>query len=91
MQSEIQEELDTVGVVVDGSFFEEQEETGFNVTLGSDEPTVVQGRLEAVAFAKSLSVEHDRRVVLERVDGRVLMQFSGGSLDSFVWETRPGK
>ncbi|MBU0550038.1 hypothetical protein KKF91_18900 [Myxococcota bacterium] len=66
------------------------ESNSYNVTLGTD-TQIIEGRLEAVEAAKSMSVEHDRRVTVERTDGRVLMHFSNGSLDSFVWETRPGK
>lgn len=66
------------------------EATSYNVTLGND-TQIIEGRLEAVAAAKDMSIEHDRRVTVERTDGRVLMHFSNGSLDSFVWETRPGK
>lgn len=62
----------------------------YNVTLGSVVETI-EGRDSAVAKAKELSLEHDRRVTVERDDGRVLMHFAGGSLDAYVWETRPNK
>ncbi len=62
----------------------------FVVTLGTDVQNI-HGRDQAVALAKELSREHDRRVQVEREDGRVLMHFTNGSLDSFVWETRAGK
>ncbi len=67
-----------------------KEEDTYSVTVGNETQTI-EGRLEAVDTAKALSIEHDRRVVVERLDSRVLMHFSQGSLDSFVWETRPGK
>lgn len=65
----------------------EIEETRFNVTMGG-ETQVIDGRVEAIACAKEKSLEHGR-VTVERLDGRVHMQFSGGSLDSYVWELRP--
>ncbi len=69
---------------------EETPDRVFLVTIGTDMQSV-QGRAEAVAMAKEISREQDRRVQVERDDGRVLMHFTGGSLDSFVWETRAGK
>jgi len=71
----------------DESYEPEIEETRFTVSTGGETQTI-EGRAEAIAQAKALSLEHGR-VSVERVDGRVHMQFSGGSLDSFVWELRP--
>lgn len=59
----------------------------FNVMAGTVTHTVT-GRAEAVTLAKSLSRENNSRVAVERMDGKVQMMFSGGTLDSFNCETR---
>lgn len=59
----------------------------FSVVLGTVTHTVT-GRAEAVNLAKSLSRENNSRVAVERLDGKVQMMFTGGSLDSFNCETR---
>ncbi|MFN3198852.1 MAG: hypothetical protein ACE366_10635 [Bradymonadia bacterium] len=65
----------------------EQDSVTFNVTFGTEVEAIV-GHHEAVARAKSLSSEHQGRVLVERVDGIVTMNFSHGQLDSYVYETR---
>ena len=64
-----------------------QDTVTFNVTIGNDVETIV-GHHEAVARAKALSNEQQGRVLVERVDGIVTMNFSHGQLDSYVYETR---
>jgi hypothetical protein len=59
----------------------------FQVMHGTTTQTIT-GRAEAVTLAKSLSRENNQRVAVERVDGKVQMMFTGGSLDSFNCETR---
>lgn len=59
----------------------------FQVMHGTNTQTIT-GRAEAVTLAKSLSRENNQRVAVERVDGKVQMMFTGGSLDSFNCETR---
>ena len=63
------------------------DEHDFTVTSGATSQTVT-GRMEAVILAKSLSRDGHHRVSVERDDGTVTMQFSNGSLDSLVCETR---
>lgn len=62
----------------------------FNVLHG-DDTQIVTGRLEAVRVAKDISRDSRGRVAVERKDGRVLMMFHEGRLESFVYETRDGK
>lgn len=52
----------------------------------SGETREVVTREEAVAQAKDLSAE--TRVQLERADGVETMQFFGGSLETYIFETR---
>lgn len=59
----------------------------FTITIGA-ETRVIEGRQEAVNTAKELSREYAGRVLVEREDGIVTMNFSNGQLDSFVYETR---
>lgn len=65
------------------------ENTGhtFNIQVGT-ESIEINDRDEAVSKAKSLSLETNQRVSVERDDGMVLMQFTNGGLDSYVYETR---
>jgi hypothetical protein len=55
------------------------------LTVGGETSEVVT-RAEAVAQAKELSAE--TRVQLERADGVETMQFFGGSLETYIFETR---
>jgi hypothetical protein len=59
----------------------------FNIVFGT-ETIECTSREEAVVKAKSLSREHSQKVSVERDDGAVLMQFSNGGLDSYVYELR---
>jgi hypothetical protein len=54
---------------------------------GTEEETI-EGREAAVAKAKEISRATGNRVMLERADGRVTMQFEKGSLEAFSAETR---
>lgn len=49
------------------------------------------GRDEAVVAAKTWTVEEPVTVSVERDDGRVKMQFKGGNLVDYVFETRKGR
>lgn len=55
------------------------------LTVGGETREVVT-RATAVAEAKELSLE--TRVQLERADGVEMMQFFGGSLETYIFETR---
>lgn len=55
------------------------------LTVGGETREVVT-RSTAVAEAKELSLE--TRVQLERADGVEMMQFFGGSLETYIFETR---
>ncbi len=59
----------------------------FNVITGGD-IQLIEGRANAVAMAKELSLETHQQVTVEREDGMELMQFADGSLYSLVCETR---
>jgi hypothetical protein len=61
--------------------------TVYTVTAGTDIHEV-SDRAEAVKLAKELSRESHQRVNVDSSDGMVAMQFSNGSLDSYVYETR---
>lgn len=62
----------------------------YNVTAGGTTDAVT-GRANAVTMAKTMSQENQQRVTVEREDGMETMQFSNGSLDTFVCETRARK
>lgn len=64
-----------------------EETYSFNLTFGAEVETIA-GHQEAVARAKALSEEAQGRVLVERTDGIVTMNFSHGQLDSYVYETR---
>lgn len=68
----------------------ENPERRFAVTAGTENHEI-EGREEAVAFAKKLSAEEGLRVNVERLDGMETMQFVNGSLETFVCETRERK
>lgn len=67
------------------------EPTVFKITWG-DEEKIVDGRQEAIQFAKAKSNEVPMNVNVESVDdgksSTVSMTYSGGSLEVFVAETR---
>ncbi|MEZ4463566.1 MAG: hypothetical protein R3F60_12525 [bacterium] len=56
------------------------------VVTWTDEERLIETREEAVAMARELSQE--RRVQVDRDDGVESMQFFGGSLETFIFETR---
>ena len=64
--------------------------TTYRVVSRSDEQ-VIDGRIEAVEVAKSLSEEGGQSILVERTDGRVKMNFRDGSLVDYVIETRKGR
>lgn len=51
----------------------------------------IEGRTIAVTTAKEWSIESGQSVLVERVDGKVKMNFSGGDLVDYVYETRKGR
>lgn len=51
----------------------------------------IVGRDEAVAAAKAWTLEEPVSISVERDDGRVKMQFRGGALVDYVFETRKGR
>lgn len=51
----------------------------------------IVGRTEAVQAAKDWTTEEPVSVTVESEDGRVKMQFRGGSLVDYVFETRKGR
>lgn len=59
--------------------------TTYLLTVGG-ETREVETREAAVGEAKTLSAE--TRVQLERADGVETMQFFGGSLETYIFETR---
>jgi hypothetical protein len=67
------------------------EPTNFKITWG-DEETVVEGRAEAVAFAKSKSNDVPMSVNVDSIDesasSTISMTYNGGSLEVYVAETR---
>jgi hypothetical protein len=58
------------------------------VVMSTPERETIEGRAAAVARAKDLSRASGGRVVVERADGKVVMQFEKGSLEAFSAETR---
>ena len=66
------------------------EPTTYRVVTRTDEQ-VIDGRIEAVETAKSISNEGGQSVLVERTDGRVKMNFRDGSLVDYVIETRKGR
>ena len=67
------------------------EPTTFKITWG-DEETVIDGRAEAVVFAKAKSADVPMNVSVESVDesasSTVSMTYNGGSLEVYVAETK---
>ena len=67
------------------------EPTNFKITWG-DEETAIEGRVEAVAFAKAKSNEVPMSVNVDSIDenasSTISMTYSGGSLEVYVAETR---
>ena len=59
----------------------------FTVTRGQEVVEVV-GRTNAISEAKRISREQRGQVEVERVDGRVSMQFRDGDLVQYLYETR---
>ncbi len=55
------------------------------------EEKAIEGRNEAVQFAKDWSLEDGQSVAVERADGRVKMTFRDGGLVDYVFETRKGR
>lgn len=68
----------------------EVETTLYRVVTRSEEKTI-DGRIEAVDEAKSISKETGQNVLVEREDGRVKMNFRDGALVDYVLETRKGR
>ena len=67
------------------------EPTTFKITWG-DEETIIEGRSNAVEFAKSKSADVPMNVNVDSVDetssSTVSMTYNGGSLEVYVAETR---
>jgi hypothetical protein len=67
------------------------EPTNFKITWG-DEETVIDGRTEAVEFAKAKSADVPMNVSVESVDedasSTISMTYNGGSLEVYVAETK---
>lgn len=64
----------------------------YDVTLLRDDTsTHVVGRDKAIRAAKRLSREKPQPVEILRRDGRVRMRFFGGSLENYLYETRPNR
>lgn len=67
------------------------EPTNFKITWGEEE-TVVEGRAEAVAFAKAKSNDVPMSVNVDSVDenasSTISMTYNSGSLEVYVAETR---
>lgn len=67
------------------------EPTTFKITWG-DEETVIDGRAEAVVFAKAKSADVPMNVSVESIDesasSTVSMTYNGGSLEVYVAETK---
>ena len=67
------------------------EPTTFKITWG-DEETVIDGRTEAVVFAKAKSNDVPMNVSVESIDesasSTVSMTYNGGSLEVYVAETK---
>lgn len=69
---------------------DDQSETVYSVSTRVEEREIV-GRDAAVKAAKEWTQEEPVSVTVESVDGRVKMQFRGGSLVDYVFETRKGR
>ena len=92
MSEEINETPEYENPIVDELDEEEMEveTTIYRVVTRSEEKTI-DGRIEAVDEAKSISKETGQNVLVEREDGRVKMNFRDGALVDYVLETRKGR
>jgi hypothetical protein len=64
----------------------------YEVSLVREETSEpVLGRDRAVSNAKRISRERRQPVEVLRRDGKVRMRFFGGSLENYLYETRPNK
>ena len=92
MSEEINEAPEYENPLVDELDDEEMEveTTLYRVVTRSEEKTI-DGRIEAVDEAKSISKETGQNVLVEREDGRVKMNFRDGALVDYVLETRKGR
>lgn len=92
MSEEINETPEYENPIVDELDDEEMEveTTIYRVVTRSEEKTI-DGRIEAVDEAKSISKETGQNVLVEREDGRVKMNFRDGALVDYVLETRKGR
>ena len=92
MSEEINETPEYENPLVDELDDEEMEveTTLYRVVTRSEEKTI-DGRIEAVDEAKSISKETGQNVLVEREDGRVKMNFRDGALVDYVLETRKGR